>query len=166
LLDQVRDAIRVKHYSYRTEQTYVQWIRRYILFPDKQHPKDMGVPEIEAFLPHLATQGNVASATQNQALSALLFLYNEVLHQPLGGRIDAVRAKPSRKLPTVLTMEEVRTILQSMSGVYQLIAQLLYGARLRLREAMQLRIKDLDFPPSPLTQTVRSGQGKRLDVPC
>jgi site-specific recombinase XerD len=114
LLDQVRDAIRVKHYSYRTEQTYVQWIRHYIFFHNKQHPKDMGVPEIEAFLTHLAVQGNVASATQNQALSALLFLYNEVLRQPLDGRIDAVRAKPSRKLPTVLTMEEVRTIHQNI----------------------------------------------------
>jgi integron integrase len=157
LLDQVRDAIRVKHYSYRTEQTYVQWIRRYILFHNKQHPKDMGVPEIEAFLTHLAVQGNVASATQNQALSALLFLYNEVLRQPLDGRIDAVRAKPSRKLPTVLTMEEVRTILQNVSGVYQLIAQLLYGGGLRLREAMQLRIKDLDFPQHQII--VRDAKG-------
>ena len=95
LLDQVRDAIRMKHYSYRTEETYVQWIRRYILFHDKRHPNEMGVSEIEAFLTHLAVQQNVAAATQNQALSALLFLYQVVLQMPLGGRIDAIRAKRS-----------------------------------------------------------------------
>ena len=124
----------------------------------------MGVPEIEAFLTHLAVQGNVASATQNQALSALLFLYNEVLRQPLDGRIDAVRAKPSRKLPTVLTMEEVRTILQNMSGVYQLIAQLLYGGGLRLREAMQLRIKDLDFPQHQIVVRDAKGHESRVTI--
>lgn len=101
LLDQVRDAIRLRHYSYRTEETYVQWIRRYILFHNKRHPKDMGIPEIEAFLTHLAVNKHVAAATQNQALSALLFLYRQVLDQPLDSRIDAIRAKRSYKLPTV-----------------------------------------------------------------
>jgi hypothetical protein len=101
LLDQVRDAVRLKHYSYRTGQTYVQWIRRYILFHNKRHPQEMGVPEIEAFLTHLAVQEQVAASTQNQALSALLFLYRHVLQLPLDERIDAIRAKPSRKLPTV-----------------------------------------------------------------
>jgi hypothetical protein len=107
LLDQVREAIRLKHYSYRTKKTYVQWIRRYILFHDKRHPKDIGVPEIEAFLTHLAVTQEVAAATQNQALSALFFLYKQVLGQSLEGRIEAIKAKPSRKLPTVLTPEEV-----------------------------------------------------------
>ena len=117
LLDQVRDAIRLKHYSYRTEQSYVQWIRRYILFHNKRHPNEMGVPEIEAFLTHLAVQEHVAASTQNQALSALLFLYRAVLFLPLDERIDAVRAKPSRKLPTVLTKDEARSILLQMTGV-------------------------------------------------
>lgn len=148
LLDQVRDAVRLKHYSYRTEQTYVQWIRRYILFHGKRHPQEMGVPEIEAFLTHLAVQERVAASTQNQALSALLFLYRHVLQLPLDERMDAIRAKPSRKLPTVLTPEEVRAVIQHMSGVHRLMMQLLYGSGLRLREAMQLRIKDLDFPHS------------------
>ncbi len=112
----MRDAIRLKHYSYRTEQSYVQWIRRYILFHNKRHPNEMGVPEIEAFLTHLAVQEHVAASTQNQALSALLFLYRAVLFLPLDERIDAVRAKPSRKLPTVLTKDEVRSILLQMTG--------------------------------------------------
>jgi integrase len=145
LLDQVRDAIRLKHYSYRTEQTYVQWIRRYILFHNKRHPNQLGVAEIEAFLTHLAVQEHVAASTQNQALSALLFLYREVLFLPLDARIDAVRAKPSRKLPTVLTKDEVRSVIVNMTGVHRLIVQTLYGSGLRLREAMQLRVKDLDF---------------------
>ena len=145
LLDRVRDAIRVKHYSYRTEQTYFQWIRRYILFHNKLHLKDMGVPEIEAFLTHLAVKQHVAASTQNQALSALIFLYKQVLQLPLDERIDAVRAKRSRKLPTVLTVEEVRSVIRQMTGVHRIIVQLLYGSGLRLREAMQLRIKDLDF---------------------
>lgn len=164
LLDQVRDAIRVKHYSYRTEETYIQWIRRFILFHNKRHPKEMGVPEIEAFLTHLAIEGNVASATQNQALSALLFLYQEVLCQPLDGRIDAIRAKRSRKLPTVLTPDEVRSVLQQMSGVHRIIVQLLYGSGLRLREAMQLRIKDLDFPHHQIVVRDAKGQESRVTM--
>jgi len=164
LLDQVRDAVRLKHYSYRTEQTYVQWIRRYILFHDKRHPQEMGVPEIEAFLTHLAVQEQVAASTQNQALSALLFLYRHVLQLPLDERIDAIRAKPSRKLPTVLTPEEVRAVIQHMSGVHRLIVQLLYGSGLRLREAMQLRIKDLDFPQSQIVVRDAKGQESRLTM--
>jgi site-specific recombinase XerD len=103
ILDQMRDAIRLKHYSYRTEQTYLGWAYRFILFHDKRHPKEMGAPEIEAFLTYLAVQKRVAAPTQNQALSALIFLYRHVLHQDIEGRIDAVRAKQSRYLPTVLT---------------------------------------------------------------
>jgi integrase len=113
LLDRVRDAIRVKHYSYRTEQTYVQWIRRYILFHNKRHPNEMGIPEVEAFLTHLAVQNRVAAATQNQALSAILFLYKEILGRPLEG-VDAIRAKRSRRLPTVLTVEEARLVIHQI----------------------------------------------------
>ena len=164
LLDRVRDAIRLKHYSYRTEETYVQWIRRYILFHNKRHPKDMGVPEIEAFLTHLAVKRHVAASTQNQALCALIFLYKQVLQLPLDERIDAIRAKRSRRLPTVLTVEEVRSVIQQMSGVHRLIVQLLYGSGLRLREAMQLRIKDLDFSQHQILVRDTKGQESRVTV--
>lgn len=145
LLDQVRDVIRLKHYSYRTEQNYVYWVRRYILFHNKQHPKDMGVPEIEAFLTHLAVSERVAASTQNQALSALLFLYQFVLKQPLDESINAIRAKRSKYLPTVLTKTEVRAVLQHPIGTLQLVLKLLYGSGMRLNEALRLRIKDVDF---------------------
>ena len=140
LLDHVRDAIRLKHYSYRTEQTYVGWIRRYIIFHDKKHPKEMGTDEVEAFLTHLAVDGRVAASTQNQALSALLFLYRNVLHQELG-QLDTVRAKRSKYLPTVLTKAEVRSVLQNVSGVPGLIINVLYSSGLRLNEGLGLRIK-------------------------
>jgi integrase len=142
LLDQVRDQIRLKHYSYRTEQTYVYWIRRYILFNHKRHPAEMGGAELEAFLTHLAVVDQVTASTQNQALNAILFLYRQVLKQDLGISIDAVRAKRSRYLPTVLTPTEVTAVLQQLFGVYQLIAKLLYGSGLRLNEALRLRIRD------------------------
>ncbi|NEQ34079.1 MAG: integron integrase [Leptolyngbya sp. SIO4C5] len=156
--------MRLKHYSYRTEQTYVQWIRRYILFHDKRHPQEMGIPEIEAFLTHLAVQEQVAASTQNQALSALLFLYRHVLQLPLDERIEAIRAKSSHKLPTVLTPEEVRAVILQMSGVHRLMVQLLYGSGLRLREAMQLRIKDLDFPQSQIIVRDAKGQESRVTM--
>lgn len=142
----------------------MQWIRRYILFHNKRHPQEMGVPEIEAFLTHLAVQEQVAASTQNQALSALLFLYRHVLQLPLDERIDAIRAKPSRKLPTVLTPEEVRAVIQQMSGVHRLILQLLYGGGLQLREVMQFRIKDLDFPQSQIVVRDAKGQESRLTM--
>ncbi|NJL53896.1 integron integrase [bacterium] len=163
LLDRVRDAIRVKHYSYRTEQTYVQWIRRYILFHNKRHPNEMGVPEAEAFLTHLAVQEQVAAATQNQALSAILFLYKEILDRPLEG-VDAIRAKRPRRLPTVLTVEEARLVIHQMSGVHRLIVQLLYGSGLRLREAMQLRIKDLDFTQHQIVVQDTKGRQSRVTM--
>jgi len=122
LLDQVRDTIQLKHYSIRTEEAYVRWIKRYILYHGKRHPKDMGTPEIEAFLTHLAVDQKVAASTQNQALNAILFLYREVLKQDLEGRIDAIRAKRPKQLPTVLTREEVSQVLNAMSGTPQLIA--------------------------------------------
>ncbi|MER3545793.1 MAG: integron integrase [Chloroflexota bacterium] len=157
LLDQVRQALRVKHYSIRTEEAYLHWIRRYILFHDKRHPAEMGAPEVQAFLTHLAVTENVAASTQNQALSALLFLYREVLHQDLGP-INALRAQKPKHLPTVLTREEVRQVIAQMSGTHRLMAQLLYGAGLRLMECVRLRVKDIDFEYK--TITVRDGKGE------
>lgn len=145
LLDQVREAIRLKHYSRRTEDAYVNWIKRYILFHHKRHPKDMGVKDIEAFLTHLAVDLNVAASTQNQAYSAILFLYRQVLHIDLPGTINAIRAKKPRRLPTVLTRDEVRRLLDQLTGTHKLIAQLLYGSGLRLLEGHRLRVKDIDF---------------------
>ena len=156
LLDQVRDTLRLKHYSYRTEQAYVGWITRYVLFHHKRHPAEMGAPEVEAFLTHLAVRENVAASTQNQALSALLFLYRDVLNQDLGS-IDALRAKKSKRLPTVLTKEEARRVIGHLSGTHQLMAKLLYGSGLRLMECLRLRVKDLDFDYR--TITVRDGKG-------
>ncbi len=127
LLDQVRDAVRLKHYSPKTEESYVHWIKRYVLFHNKRHPNEMGEKEIETFLTHLATTKRVAASTQNQAFSALLFLYRNVLKKDLPHSIDAVRAKRSKHLPTVLTKAEVQKIITSMSGTYQLMAKLLYG---------------------------------------
>jgi site-specific recombinase XerD len=164
LLDQVRDAIRVKHYSYRTEETYVQWIRRYILFHDKRHPKDMQSQEVEAFLTHLATQELVAASTQNQALSALLFLYKNILHQALPESIAAVRAKRSHYLPTVLTPEEAKSVIQQLSGEYRLITEIRYGSGLRLREAMQLRVKDLDFGQQQISILGAKGRNSRITM--
>ena len=158
LLDQVRDALRLKHYSIRTEEAYINWIKRYIFFHHKRHPAEMGAPEIEAFLTHLAVDEQVAASTQNQALSALLFLYREVLHQELGP-VDALRAKKPKRLPTVLTRDEVQRLLGQMSGTHQLMARLLYGSGLRLLECLRLRVKDLDFDYR--TVTVRDGKGEQ-----
>nr|QZL14091.1 integron integrase [uncultured bacterium] len=164
LLDQVRDQIRVKHYSYRTEETYVQWIRRYILFHNKRHPNEMGGAEVNAFLTHLAVSENVAASTQNQALSAILFLYREVLQQELDLNLDAVRAKRPRYLPTVLTVEEAFQILKNIMGVYQLVAKLLYGSGLRLNEALQLRVKDIDFAQQQIIVRDSKGMESRVTM--
>jgi hypothetical protein len=145
LLDVVRDTIRLKHYSIRTEEAYVNWIRRFILFHDKRHPKEMGAKEVEAFLTHLAVEGHVAASTQNQALAALLFLYRDVLHHELADPINAMRAKESQHLPAVLTKDEVLRVIAQLTGIYQLQARLLYGAGLRLLECLRLRVKDVDF---------------------
>ncbi len=145
LLDQVSDAIRRRHYSYRTEQSYIHWIKRFILFSDKRHPRDMGAQEVTAFLSHLARDRDVAAATQNQALAALLFLYKEVLGQALPW-LDAVeRAKRPARLPTVLSVPEIQRLLGEIEGTKWLMASLLYGAGLRLRECLKLRVKDIDF---------------------
>jgi len=125
LLDQVRDAIRVRHYSYRTEEAYVQWIIRFILFHNKQHPKEMGAVEVEAFLTHLAAHERVAASTQNQAFSALLFLYQQVLRLELDESINAIRAKRPKQLPTVLTKAEVSAVIQQLSSVPRLVIQVL-----------------------------------------
>ncbi|NJM74486.1 MAG: integron integrase [Acaryochloridaceae cyanobacterium RU_4_10] len=156
ILDRLRDVLRLKHYAYRTEQSYVDWVYRFIIFHNKRHPKDMGVPEIEAFLTHLAVQRKVAAPTQNQALSALIFLYRHVLHQEIG-EIHAVRAKQSRYLPTVLTHAEAIAVLNQLSGVHQIVAKLLYGSGLRLSEALRLRVKEIDFAQAQLV--VRDGKG-------
>jgi len=158
LLDQVRDALRLKHYSYRTEQTYVDWITRYILFHNKRRPQEMGSAEVQAFLTHLAVEKNVAASTQTQALSALLFLYREVLHQELGN-VDALRANKPKRLPTVLTRDETLRILGGMRGVHQLMAKLLYGSGLRLMECVRLRVKDIDFAQHQII--VRDGKGEQ-----
>jgi integron integrase len=160
LLDRVRDMLRVKHYSIRTEKTYVSWIRRYILFHDKRHPEEMGAREIATFLTHLAVEKNVAASTQNQALCAMLFLYNQVLEIDLNSdAIDAVRAKKPKRLPVVLTRDEALSVIAALSGTNQLIARTLYGSGLRLIECLRLRVKDLDFAYRQIT--VRDGKGQK-----
>lgn len=145
LLDQVRDKIRLKNYSYQTEKSYVDWIKRFILFHEKRHPSEMGKTEIEAFLTHLAVEKDVAASTQNQALHALLFLYRVVLVQPLDLNLKAVRAKKPERLPTVLTKEEVNQVIAQLSGVPKLVAQMLYGSGMRVTECLSLRVKDVDL---------------------
>lgn len=141
LLDQVRDVIRLKHYSIRTEETYVSWIKRFVLFHDKKHPLEMGKPEIEVFLTHLAVDLNVSASTQNQALSSLLFLYHEVLGTEIGDSIDAVRATRPRRLPTVMTRDEVARVIGNLQDSHKLMAKLLYGSGLRLLERSRYGVR-------------------------
>jgi integron integrase len=159
LLDKVRDRIRVKHYSIRTEKLYLQWIKRFILFHGKRHPLEMGAMEVEAFLTHLAVEGRVSASTQNQALSALLFLYKEVLLIDLPWLENVVRAKQPQRLPSVLTRAEVSAVLTRMSGVYGLMAHLLYGTGMRLMECVRLRVKDVDFERGEIM--IRDGKGAK-----
>ncbi|MBW2166269.1 MAG: integron integrase [Deltaproteobacteria bacterium] len=159
LLDQVRDVMRLKHYAFRTECTYISWIKRFILFHDKKHPKEMGESEVEAFLTWLAVEKNVSKSTQNQAFNALIFLYREVLKQPLDGRINAVRSSKKQRLPIVMSKEETQILLSGMSGTTQLMAKLLYGSGLRLMECIRLRIKDIDFEINEIR--VHSGKGDK-----
>lgn len=159
LLDQVRARIRAKHYSIRTETQYVQWIRRFILFHGKRHPREMGATEVESFLTHLAVEGNVSASTQNQALAALLFLYREVLGVDLPWLNNLVRAKRPARLPTVLTRSEVQAVLAHMDGVYGLMARLLYGTGMRLMECVRLRVKDVDFERREIV--IRDGKGAK-----
>src|SRR5436853_165231 len=157
LMDRVRDAIRLKHYSIRTEKIYCDWIRRFILFHRKRHPQEMAEAEVTEFLTHLARDGRVASSTQNQALSALLFLYKEVLRQEIGWLDQVERAKRPTKLPVVLSRTEVEKVLGRMSGTPKLMASLLYGSGLRLMECVRLRVKDIDFAYTQIT--VRDARG-------
>ena len=157
LLDQLRDVLRTRHYSYRTEQTYVDWCRRFILFHDKRHPKDMGESEVQAFITHLATEDKLSSSTQNQALSAVLFLYRHILNRELALPPELIRAKTPTRLPTVLSKQEALTVISNMQGTSKLMAQILYGAGLRLMECVHLRVKDIDFENHQII--VRGGKG-------
>lgn len=159
LLQQVSNKIRFKHYSIRTEKSYLSWIKRYILFNQKRHPKDMGESEIRKFLNHLAVDRFVSASTQNQALHALLFLYKEVLQKDIG-RIEKIeRARYTRRLPVVFTQPEARVVLSHLSRISYLICSLLYGSGLRLNEALSLRIKDIEFDYMQII--VRDGKGSK-----
>jgi integron integrase len=157
LLDQVRSVIRVRHYSHRTEEAYTYWIRQFILFHNKRHPVEMGATEVGAYLSWLAEVRNVAAATQNQALNAILFLYRDVLQVEIEWLEGVTRAKRPKRLPVVLTRDEVRTILAGMRGTPFLVAGLLYGAGLRLLDGLRLRVQDVDFAAGELL--IRDGKG-------
>ncbi len=159
LLDQLRDRIRLKHYSIRTEEAYSEWVRRFVIFNGKRHPRDLGAAEVEAFLTHLAVHGRVAASTQNQAKSALLFLYKEVLGFELPWLEGIQSAKRPARLPVVLTRAEIRSLLAETSGTPRLILHLLYGSGLRIMEALRLRVKDVDFERREII--VRDGKGAR-----
>lgn len=159
LLDRVRQTIRARHYSPRTERAYIGWIRRFVRFHGMRHPREMGAPEITRFLSMLATQGRVAASTQNQALSAILFLYREVLEQDVAWMQDLVRAKRPQRLPVVLTRDEVSEILRHLHGTPWLMASLLYGAGLRVMECARLRVKDIELERNEIT--VRDGKGAK-----
>ncbi len=161
LLDRLRHTLRAKHYAYRTEQAYVHWARRYIVFHGKRHPQEMGGPEIERFLTHLAVEGRVAASTQTQALCALLFLYNHVLRIKLP-LLSAVRAKRPKRLPVVLSRAEVTRLLdavQGARGIYQMMAALMYGSGMRVMECCRLRMKDIDVTRRQIL--VRQGKGNK-----
>ncbi|MFZ0061470.1 MAG: integron integrase [Pyrinomonadaceae bacterium] len=159
LLDQVRTVARLRHFSLRTEQAYVGWIRRFILFHKKRHPAEMAEPEIRQFLANLAVEHGISASTQTVALSALLFLYRDVLKRDLPYVEGIERAKRSKRLPVVFSRAEVQAVLAHLSGTHHLIASLLYGAGLRLNEAIRLRVKDLDFAANQIT--VREGKGDK-----
>lgn len=158
LFPKIRSELRARHYSRRTEETYVHWIRRYVFFHNKRHPALMGADEVNAFLTHLAVEEHVSATTQNQALASILFLYREVLRDPLPWIKDIVRAQRPERVPVVLTAEEVRSVIAQLSGSSRLVVQLLYGSGLRLLEALQIRVKDVDFARHELT--IRDPKGK------
>ena len=162
LLDLAREAIRARHYSRRTEETYLQWMKRFILFTGKRHPRELGAAEVTAFLSDLATTRNVAAATQNQALAALLFLYKDVIAEPLPWLDEIVHAKRPVRRPTVLTTSEAHKLMSNLRGMKWLMASLLYGAGLRLRECLTLRVKDVDFGYRQIL--VRDGKGGKCYV--
>lgn len=159
LLEVVRERIRAKHYSKRTEKSYTHWVSRFVHFHHKRHPREMGATEVEAFLTDLAVNGKLSAATQTQALSALLFLYREVLGMDLPWMDGLVRAKPSKRIPAVLSVEEVHRLMACLDGVYALMARLIYGTGMRLMECLRLRIKDVDFDRQEIT--IREGKGDK-----
>ena len=164
LLDHMRNVMRLKHLSLRTEQAYVSWVKRFILFHEKRHPSDMGADEIRAFLTHLAVQGKVAASTQNGALNALVFLYPRVLKQPFPELAGIERARRPRRIPTVFTAEETQALLAQLSGTPRLMAGLLYGAGRRLMECVRRRVQDVDFAYQHIP--VRDGTGAHDRVTC
>jgi integron integrase len=159
LMGKLREELAVRHYARRTVKSYVLWVRRYLAFHGCRHPREMGSKEIQAFLSHLATDLSVSASTQNQALSALLFLYRHVLGSDVGDLTGVARARQRKRLPTVLTPGEVKTVLARLDGVEGLVARMLYGSGLRLMEALRLRVKDVDFEKRQVT--VRSGKGDK-----
>jgi integron integrase len=159
LLTQARAVIRARHYSLRTEETYLRWIKRFIRFHGIRHPRDMGVQEVRQFLTSLAVEGRVAASTQSQALSAILFLYQQVLRQDIGWVDEVVRAKQPHRVPVVLTQDEVAVVLRHLSGTTWIMGTLLYGAGLRLMECLRLRVKDVDFSYHQIV--VRDGKGHK-----
>lgn len=159
LLDQVRDQIRTLHYSIRTEDAYVQWVKQFVLFHKKRHPLEMGEGEVGEFLTYLATERNVSASTQNQALSALLFLYKMVLNRPLENLESLPRPKKPERIPVVFTRDEIRAVMAHIPGDQALMASLLYGSGLRLMECLRLRVKDVDFGQRHIV--VRDGKGQR-----
>jgi len=158
-LELCRQKIRLKHYSLRTEQAYLDWIKRFILFHGKRHPAELGAPEVEAFLTHLAVDRGVSASTQNQAKSALLFMYKEVLGAQLPWLDHVERAKTPTRLPVVLTQDEVAAVLKRLDGVHRLIGRLLYGTGMRIMESMRLRVKDVEFTRREIL--VRDGKGQK-----
>jgi integron integrase len=164
LLDVVRARIRAKHYSYRTEEQYVDWIRRFILFSGKRHPAEMSAPEVAGFLTHLAVARRVSASTQNQALAAILFLYRHVLEIDLPWLDNVVRARPPQHVPIVLSRREVQALIAQLEGAFHLIGQLLYGSGLRLMEGLRLRVKDVDFEYSQIVVRDRKGHKDRVTI--
>ncbi len=164
LLEEVKNVIRTRHYSYRTEQSYIHWIKQYIYFHGKTHPAEMGASEVSEFLTHLAVARRVAASTQNQALAALLFLYRNVLGQDLPWLENVERAKRPTRLPLVLTREEVKALLSQLQHQNWLMASLLYGAGLRLNECLRLRVKDIDFGYKQITVRDAKGQKDRVTM--
>ena len=159
LLDRMREALRARHYSRRTEETYCHWVKRFVYFHEMRHPKDMAEPEINAFLTHLAVKEQVSASTQNQALCALLFLYRHVLGKEIGELGEVIRARKPRRLPVVMTREEVKAIIAQLKGDKWLMASLMYGSGLRLMECLQLRVQDIDFEANQII--VRAGKGNK-----
>jgi integrase len=162
LFDEVRAVARMRHLSLRTEQSYIQWARRYILFHEKRHPRDMGESEIRQFISHLAVEKKISASTQTVALSALLFLYRDVLKKELPYVTNIERARKPRRLPVVFTRDEVKKLLGRLEGTYWLIGGLLYGSGLRLMECLRLRVKDIDFTYGQII--VRDGSPREIRI--